>query len=166
MKIISLILCLCLSMNVLAASGHSLELENVFDDYTYAMTVEWDQHDADFKANQTRVLFDQLSNLMHSGLTSQDIQNFIESRTVLAPQAELALMANESTSINDLISKFDNHSFSFYNAGASWTGTEKLTGTLVVAFSALFVFGVYFSIKNCGGTQRLDHGERTSMCNN
>jgi L-rhamnose isomerase len=45
MKIISLVLALCLSLNVFAASGTHKELELLIDSYQFDLSVEWDQKD-------------------------------------------------------------------------------------------------------------------------
>ena len=48
MKVMSLLLSLCLTLNLLAASGPVQEIERQVDEYQHALTVEWDQKDQKF----------------------------------------------------------------------------------------------------------------------
>ncbi|HXH75467.1 MAG TPA: hypothetical protein VNJ08_10910 [Bacteriovoracaceae bacterium] len=58
-------------------AGTHTDLKSVIDDFNYSMTVEWDQVDKEFQADQVRLLKDSLKDLKAQGLTNDEIMNFI-----------------------------------------------------------------------------------------
>ena len=72
MKFLSLLLCLCLSMNVFSSTKFQ-DLEKSLDEYHFALTVEWDQKDKEFYNAQTEKFFTAVRN---SGLSQSEIISF------------------------------------------------------------------------------------------
>lgn len=160
MKIISMILCLCFTANVFAASN----LEAVFNDYQYSMTVEWDQKDVNFKNAETEKFYKNLDALVAEGLTPNELMNFVSSKVQDKKALEaLRLQASKATSNEEVLSILSQNAGSLYNQGASWTGREVLVGGIVAAGVALFAYSVFFSIKY-GCKETLEDGT-VSYCN-
>jgi hypothetical protein len=152
MKLVALFLSFCLSLNVVAASSPTQALEQAFDNYHYALTVEWNQEDATFKENQTNIFFAQIDSLFAQGLTSEEISNFVEKKV-----SDQKLLSNIKTNMNklameagstaDLAALLNANSADFYQQGASWTASRAQVAGIVVAISALFLYGIFFNIK-------------------
>ena len=73
MRIISFVLCLCFSFNVLAHPGTVSDLERLFDDYNYSVTVDWDQKDQTFYENQTNIFFEKFADMMTAGISEKEV---------------------------------------------------------------------------------------------
>lgn len=152
MKLVALFLSLCLSLNVLAASTPSQDLEQAFDNYHYAITVEWDQEDATFKEIQTNLFFANIEKLISQGLTKEEISNFVASKVsdqkVLSNlEIKMNTLAKAATSPDELATLLNSHSSDFYQQGASWEASRTQVAGVVIAISALFVFSIFFNIK-------------------
>lgn len=162
MKILSMMLCFCFTLNVFAASN----LEEVFNDYQYSMTVEWDQKDQDFKNTQTELFYKKIDSLVASGLTSKELMNFVESK--VANKAALSAVLAEASaaqSTQEMMTIVNNHSENLYAKGANWNGETVKNVAIISVVSALFLYSIYFTIKytcieyvdgqkfKCDGTQ-------------
>lgn len=143
MKAISLILTLCLSLNVMASTGTVQDLERSFDLYTYALTVEWDQKDEAFleKTNQEFSL--KLEELVEAGLTKQNLITFIEKKMSNKRQIQvlkdvIASHPNILTA-SDLAQVLNENAESFYTRGANWN-SQILQGAVIgiLAIGALW----------------------------
>ena len=160
MKLVALFLSLCLSLNVVAASAPSQALETAFDNYHYAITVEWDQEDAAFKEIQTNIFFSNIEKLISQGLTFDEISNFMESKVsdtkVLSTiEAQMTSLAKDATSPSEIAALLNTHSADLYQQGTSWTASRAQIAGIVVAISALFVYGIFFNLKY-GCVQTID----------
>ena len=160
MKFISLLMTFCISLNVMAANGSIEGLEQAFNDYQYSITVDWNQEDESFKKEQTNLFFNELERLISQGLNNQDITDFVEKKVSNAKafthlQTEMNALALNATSAEDLAEILNNHSSDFYQQGASWTASRAQVAGIVIAISALFVYGVFFNLK-FGCVQTID----------
>lgn len=160
MKLVAMLLSFCISLNVLASSLPAQGLEQAFDNYHYSLTVEWDQSDVSFKEAQTNIFFTNLEALISQGLTNEEISNFVESKVSSQQmnsniQTQLSLLASEASSSAELAKILSYSSTEFYQQGASWEYSRAQVATIIVAVSALFVFGVFFNIKY-GCVQTID----------
>ena len=81
MRLISALLCFCLTFNVMAASGTVQELERALDEYQYSLTVEWDQKDAAFMTEKTEAFYQTLAVLMQKGLTEKEIMDLVAKKS-------------------------------------------------------------------------------------
>lgn len=149
-KLTALILLLCLSLNTFAASGSIQELSNAFDQYQYAMTVEWDQQDKAFQEAQTKAFFQQLSRLMSEGLTQKEVLAMAESK--MANKEALEALKTKLTVLNrfespEELAKFlSQNSKEFYAKGASWNGSvDPMTVLIVIGVAALIGYAIWFS---------------------
>lgn len=158
MKMISMLLCFCFSLNVLAASN----LEEVYNDYQYSMTVEWDQKDQDFRNAKTEEFYKNMDALMASGLTTSEMMNFVEKK-VSNKKAfeEMKAQAAQANSTQELAQIFNQNMNSMYAQGASWNGSNFLPTAVIVVISALFVYSIFFTIKY-GCKESVDGGPYTS----
>lgn len=148
MKITSLLVMLCFTFNVLAGAGTVQELERQFDDYQYAMTVEWDQKDSKFQEAETMKFFDGVSNLMSKGLSTQEVMSMAEKKmgdkkALEALKLKLTLAAKAS-SPEELSQILKVNSKEFYSHGASWNGSVVLTAGLVVLIVAVIGYSIWF----------------------
>ncbi len=145
MKLISLFLILCFTMNAFASSGAIHELSSVIDDYQYAMTVEWDQKDETFRRKQLEALSGKMGALFKQGLTAQDVNILIENRfknsqVAQAAKAKVALMGSNLTPAN-VVDLLKESSSDIYSSGASWNGNTQIFvwGGVVLAIIAIAV---------------------------
>lgn len=160
MKIISMILCLCFTANVFASSN----LEAVFNDYQYAMTVEWDQKDQNFRAEETEKFYKNLDTLISQGLSVNELMNFAESKIQDKKVLEsVRLEVSKATSQEEILSILNQNAGTLYSQGTNWTGREVLVGGIVAAGIAFFAYSVYFSIKY-GCKETLEDGT-VNYCN-
>ena len=126
-KFAFLIMMLMLPQIVFAANPESLK--NLIEDYTYSMTVEWDQQDMAF-ANQKRADFVHgLSSLVDSGLTKEEI--------MIASGVNLESIKNEVEMLN-LNSSEEVASFLItrkeFKKGANWVGDVVLAAVFFTPF--------------------------------
>lgn len=152
MKFVAMFLSLCITFNVLAASVPAQGLEQAFDNYHYALTVEWDQTDISFNETQTNLFFTNLETLIAQGLTNEEISRFVtkkvsDQKVLTHIQTQMSSLANQASSSTELAKLLSHASTEFYQQGASWEYSRAQVATIVVAISALFVFGVFFNIK-------------------
>lgn len=150
MRLISALLCFCLTFNVMAASGTVQELEKALDNYQYALTVEWDQNDSAFMTEKTDALYSLMSELMAKGLTKADIMNVVAKKTKNPKELEalklrMELLANNANSASDLAKLITEESKNLYSTGASWEGAATAAGIVsVVLFGSLIAYMIWY----------------------
>lgn len=149
MKLLSVLLSLCLTFNVLAASGTVGELERQLDEYQYVMTVEWDQKDQAFQEKETKAFFEKISQSIQAGgvskesilaLASSKIKN---EKALAALKLKLSLLSDVSSPA-ELAKVLKENSKEFYGQGASWNG-DIVTPMIIVGVVALVAYAVWFS---------------------
>lgn len=140
MKIVSLFIAICFSLNVMAASGTIQELERHMDEYQYALTVDWDQKDEAFYDQQTKVFFEKMESLIKAGLTQKDLQLLISkrvnnSKAIEALKLKVNLLAKDA-SADELVKVVKDATKEMYSQGASWNGytvVPVIVGGLILA---------------------------------
>lgn len=140
MKIVSLLIAICFSLNVMAASGTIQELERHMDEYQYALTVDWDQKDEAFYNQQTKVFFEKMEGLIKAGLTQKDLQLLISkrvnnSKTLEALKLKVSLLSKDA-SADELVKVVKDATKDMYSQGASWNGytvVPVIVGGLILA---------------------------------
>ncbi len=172
MKLVALLLSLCLTMNVFAASAGQLQLERELDEYNYILSVEWDQKDRKFYEVETQKFLQKVSQLMsQNGLDSKDLIALAEKRAknkaaLEAVKLRLSLQG-PAKSEADLLEILKATSGEFYSRGASWNGEVILIGgaaVLLVAaivgyalwFDANYTCVAYEERYECNSTSRTD----------
>jgi hypothetical protein len=108
----------------LVFASHGAKLKELYDDYVYSMTVEWDQNDKDFASQKISAFEADVEELIAGGLTKADVLN--------ATGVDVESLSEEvgALDINDSIKIFDflkNHSQ--FKKGASWNG-EVIAGAI------------------------------------
>ena len=145
MKIMSLVLCLCFTMNVFA--GSVSEFERSLDNLQYSMTVEWDQKDQAVYEKVSQAFFDEMESMMVNGKLSQEeviavLEKKVANKKALeAIKLKLALMGKVSE--KDLAQVLKDSSKDMYFQGASWNGdivTPVVIGVVVLAVGYLIWF--------------------------
>lgn len=151
MRILSALLCFCLTFNVMAASGTVQELERALDDYQFALTVEWDQKDKAFQTEKTEAFFATLSDLMKKGLTTEDVMNLVAKKSKNAKEVEaiklkMEALAKQASTPAELAQVMTDHSKGLYSTGASWEGSAILISVGIVAVvGAAIAYSVWFN---------------------
>ncbi len=136
--IYSLVICTLFTFQALAGSHDGLKA--AFDEFNYAVTVEWDQKDASVYSEHMNVLKDRIIELQEQGLTNQELINFgisnvsdaklkVEARQVLNLIASEELTESESLTLLNSIQK------SFYSKGASWSGSTTVIAASVIVIT-------------------------------
>lgn len=147
MKILSIVLSLCLTMNVLAASGTVSEFEKSLDNLQYSLTVEWDQKNQDVYEKVSQKFFDEMENMMaNQQLTQEQIISVLEKKVankkaLEAIKLKLSLMGKVNES--QLAEVLKESSKEMYTQGASWNGdvvTPIIIGVAVLAIGYLIWF--------------------------
>jgi hypothetical protein len=174
MKFLSLLLCLCLSMNTFASTSFQ-DLERSLDEYHYALTVEWDQKDKDFYNAQTNKFF---AAIRASGLSKEDLLSFIEKKTknksaVESMKLKAEILSKQADSDTELAEMLRISSGDYYSQGASWTGDTVLIGGIILVLGALIAYGIWWNVKyQCVASERYRdcgwetdrNGERDYVC--
>ena len=146
-KLLSLLLVLCFSANVIA--GSTSGLERALDEYQFALTVEWDQKDQKFYDAKTQAFFAEVGSLIkEKGLKQEEIIALAEKKinnkqTVEALKLKLNLIGNVKNS-SELASVLKEVSKDMYSKGASWNGDAVLTTGLVVLVVAVVGYAIWF----------------------
>ena len=137
MKILSLLLSLCITLNTFAATGGLTELERQIDEYQYVMTVEWDQKDQIFYDKETDEFLKKLGEtIQKEGLTKEQIGQIAEkkiqnTRTLEALKLKLSLLSSKPSE-SELAETLRETSKEFYHRGASWSGSKaEIAGTVL-----------------------------------
>lgn len=136
MRIISLIVLLCFSLNSFASTGTVQELERQLDEYEFALTVEWDQKDQKFYKEQTDLLFEKMSGLVTQGMTKDEVEAVLEKKitnkkALEALKLKLALARPGST--EELVNVLKESRKDLYAQGASWSpNKEEIAGIILV----------------------------------
>lgn len=147
MKILSLVLCLVLSMNVFAASSSVGEFERSLDNLQYSMTVEWDQKDKEFYEQISKKFFGEMEHMMANGqLTQEQVMSVLEKKVsnkkaLEAIKLKLSLMGKVSEA--QLAEVLKDSTKEMYSQGASWNGdvvTPVIIGVVVLAVGYLIWF--------------------------
>jgi hypothetical protein len=178
MRIISLVLCLCLSLNLFAASPVA-EFENALDNYEYSMTTEWDQVDPVFSEETTKAFFEAMNELTEKGLTQEDMMNVLSKkalgkREIEAIKLKLQTSASEAGSPQELAKVIAAHSRNLYRSGASWDGSVIIMGGVGVVVVALIGYSIWYSAthtcvayaqgQQCGWTSYYYGGPQYYQC--
>ncbi len=148
MKILSIVLSLCLTLNVFASTGALDQLEQQMDELQYSLTVEWDQKDQNFYNAQTDAFIAKFSALIkNQGLTKEDILSMSERKmknkaALEAIKLKMSLLSPKA-SAEELISTLKDSSKDFYSHGASWIGGLD---PILTGFIAVFVIAIGYSI--------------------
>jgi hypothetical protein len=143
-KMISIVLLLCLSVNVMAGTAGVQKLEKHLNEYQYAMTVEWDQKDQKFKDAKTKEFNASLEKVIREdGLSQLEVLSLLEKKLIShqaleAIRLKLALLGNTS-SPEALTKALESSTKDMYTQGASWNGEVVIPlaiGVIVVAIIA------------------------------
>lgn len=154
MRLISALLCFCLTFNVMAASGTVTELEKALDEYQYSLTVEWDQKDNAFVTARTEAFYAALSDLMNKGLTKEDVMNVVSKKSkndkeVEALKVRMEAVANGANSSQELAEAITMKSNQLYSSGASWEGAAVVISVGIVAIlGAAIAYSIWFDAKH------------------
>lgn len=143
-KIISIVLLLCMSMNVMAGTAGVLKLEKHLNEYQYAMTVEWDQKDQKFKDARTQEFNTALEKVIREdGVSQLEVMSLLQKKVISkdalnAIRLKLSLLGNTS-SPEALTKALESSTKDMYTQGASWNGEVVIPlaiGIIVVAVIA------------------------------
>jgi hypothetical protein len=149
MRIISLLVAFCFSLNVMASTGTVQELERVLDDYHYSLSVEWDQRDQQFYDSKTKDFFGKLEKLITTeGLSKDQMMNLVEKKVnnknvVEALKLKMSLLA-KGASAEDLARMIQDSTKEMYATGASWNGEVVRTVAIVLLVAAIIGYSVWW----------------------
>jgi hypothetical protein len=141
MRIISLLIAFCFSLNVMASTGTVQELEKALDDYHYSLSVEWDQKDQAFYDSKTKEFFSKMESMIkNDGLTQEQVLTLVSKKVnnpkvVESLKLKAALMG-KAASAEELAKMIKDSTDDMYAQGASWNGqviVPVVIGLLVVA---------------------------------
>lgn len=150
MKLTSLFIALCFTLNVFASTDSIRAFENALDEYHYAVSVEWDQKDVKFQEEKAQEFFNQVQLLIKEGsLNQQDIIQVIEKRInnkALVDGMKLKMaMAQNFTTPEELVNFFNESSKEFYAKGASWNGRVMIPVTILLVAVTALGFAMWYS---------------------
>ena len=118
-------------------------LKAAFDEFTYSVTVEWDQKDKEFHADQMKKFTSSIRDLQSKGLTNAQLVDFAKSQVKNAQVAKDLETALNMIQINKMSGAEANKYIldtmkKSYSAGASWNGEVFIylaVGVLIVALA-------------------------------
>jgi hypothetical protein len=152
-------LCLFLLVPQLVFADTAQGLKHAIDEYTYAITVEWDQKDREFAKTAGAAFEAAVAQLLSEGLTSSDIQDVIGMDLQLI-QARGVDLSNAQEVSNFLVTE------KRYQQGASWNG-EAAVFVVVSAIAILFTADIIVRIIKQNRTYDkcvIDNGGDASPC--
>lgn len=165
MRIISFLIMLSLSFNVLAQSGSIHALEKSIDEYQYALSVEWDQKDSSFHDQQTDIFLKKMDALIQEeGLEKEQVRALAKSKikdeaAYKALELKMGLLSGANSS-KELIELLKENSKEFYSKGASWNGEVFFENAIIVAVVIAVAYSVYFhSTHKCASYEYLGYDE-------
>lgn len=134
MKILASLIALTFTLNAFA-SQRSVKLQDIVNDYEYAVTVEWDQIDKDFFNQQNEKFSLALDDLFEQGLTSEDVFQAY-------PTAKLNFPTTLTRQTLTDWMKDQSH----FARGANWNGTAVLFyGGVGAVFIGFIAYSVWYS---------------------
>lgn len=138
-KVLSIVITLLLSFNLVAATPGAGRLSTLVDDFQFALTVEWDQKDK-VAFETINEEFRQKLNLIvqEEGISKTELMKFLETKVrnkklLDEMQLRIQLMSQNPTS-SEIQSLFNDMKSSIYGQGASWVGEVAfVTGWVILA---------------------------------
>jgi phosphoribosyl-ATP pyrophosphohydrolase len=179
MRIISLFLGLCLTINVMASTGTAKELERILDEYQYSMTVEWDQKDQAYMTEATESFYNTLATLMEKGLTQEEVINLVSKKAsgtkgVEALKLKLESVSKTASSPAELVRAIADNSKGIYATGASWEGYIYVSIGLGVVIAAAIGYSIWWNAhhtcvataqgQQCGWVSHYQGGPQYYQC--
>jgi hypothetical protein len=153
-NLFTLFLTLSLFSTSAMANGTS-GLAAAYDDFNYAITIEWDQSNQAFYQLQKDTLTNHIAELQNNGLTKAEMFDFVISRiknkkTAAEVTQLFQLIDTDQLSESQTIEMIDSIQNSAYESGASWSGR-----TTLVSVGALVLIGVVvLAVKAASKTKR------------
>lgn len=149
MRLVSLLVAFCFSMNVMASTGSVQELERLMDDYTYTLSVEWDQKDQAFYEAQTKAFFEKMGSLIkENGLSKTEVMKLVELKTknkaaLEALKLKLSVLS-KGASTEELVKIVKDSSKDLYSQGASWNGSVIIPVALGLVIVGVIAYAVWW----------------------
>jgi hypothetical protein len=142
---LNILFCLLLTSHLALASQKEL-LRSLLDEYTFVMTVEWDQRDLKFAHTQNQKLQNDLRSLIKEGLTLEEMKSvfsYYSNANIDQLETELRLINFKNPRalekfVKDKIMKG-------YAQGASWAGD-----VVIFAGPAILLTAIILMIVNDG----------------
>ena len=143
------ILCFMMTLNSFAASTGKADLIQVFDEYQYSVTVDWDQKDEKKLAELTDDFYKNIDKLtLEKGVDVKELEALVNSRTQNAKVAEalkvkLSLLG-KNPSRAELIKFMKEESNQMYARGSSWNGDTPYIAGTIIFFVAIVAYAIWF----------------------
>lgn len=149
MRIISLLVAFCFSLNVMASTGTVAELERAMDDYHYSLSVEWDQKDQAFYDAQTKAFFAKLEKLIkENGMSQTEIMNLVEKKAnnkAVVDALKLKLMLlSKGASAEEMAAIVRDSAKDMYSQGASWNGSVVVPVVIGLLVAAVIGYSIWW----------------------
>ena len=146
-KLLSFLLVLCFSANVMA--GSSAGLERAMDDYQYALTVEWDQKDQKVYQAKTDAFFAEMAKLIsQEGLSQAEVLAIAEKKMQNKAQLEALKLklslAGKASNSAELAKILQDSVKGMYAQGASWNGDALLPIGIGLLVAAIVGYAIWF----------------------
>lgn len=165
MRLVSLFVAICFSLNVMASTGTVQELEKMMDDYHYSMSVEWDQKDQAFFNAKTQEFFAGLENLIKTnGLTKEQLLSIVEKKVsdkaiVDAIVLKMGLLSSTANAA-ELANLVKETAKDMYAKGASWNGSAIVPVAMGLLIAGVIGYAIYWS-----ATHKCVAYEQRYVCN-
>ena len=145
------ILCFMMTLNSFAASTGKADLIEVFDDYQYGVTVDWDQKDEKKLAEITDAFYKNLDALtLEKGMDVKEIEALMNARmqsSKLPESAKLKLrLMGKNPDRAELIKFLKEEGKQMYAQGSSWNGEAVALYGFGIAFVAIAAYAIYFNL--------------------
>ncbi len=152
-RMLSTLMLSCLFV-VQVSAGTNNSLKAAFDEFNYAVTVEWDQKDQTVYNDAVNKFQKKIEVLQKSGLSNEDLIKFAKERVLdkkLSKDLDTFLKTVEVNKMNssDARKYVLNNMNSTVAKGASWTSDGVIIG--IVAIALILVIVVAASTPSTGG---------------
>ena len=137
------------TLSAYAFSPNQVALKQAFDEFHYALSVDWDQKDQAFFNAKSEDFNQALTNLMKQGMTKEDLVGFARTEIKDAKAADeivgrLSKLDVNKMSEKDLSTTVLGMRSNLYTNGASWQGMDSTTVLIGLGVVALLGFAVWF----------------------
>lgn len=170
MRIVSLFVAFCFSLNVMASTGTIQQLESSLNDYQYSLSVEWDQKDQKFYDAKTQQFYASIEKLIkEDGLSKEQLLGFVELKVknqdfVNALKLKMSLLSN-GASAEELSKMVAETSKEMYAKGASWNGEIIMPVIAVLVIVAIVGYSYYWESKHeCVRTESVYRCDTYNSC--
>jgi hypothetical protein len=135
-------------------------LKALIDDYTYSLSVEWDQKDQAFAESQNEKFRLEMRSLIEAGLSKKEILEAFKSVDPQRLESELMLVdLSNPVAVANFISM---KKASAYSSGASWSGKIPTAVYVASIMAAVITLAIILTVNKAPGSSCVEYNNSCS----